>query len=100
MISPPLNHSWEGLTQSQVRNDNEEEASGTVIVAVGDSIESTIASVMYHARALATAASTGAAQPVAEIEPESDVKPQWYENWYDGLGYCEWKDYRTFGNAP
>lgn len=18
-----------------------------------------------------------------------DVKPEWYENWYDGLGFCE-----------
>jgi hypothetical protein len=79
----------EGLTSNQVRNDNEDAASGTVIVAVGDNIESTIAAVMYHARGLVKATSAGGAEFVAETDSESDIKPQWYENWYDGLGYCE-----------
>lgn len=58
-------------------------------MAVGDNIESTIAAVMYHARALVKATGAGGAEFVTETDPESDIKPQWYENWYDGLGYCE-----------
>jgi len=44
---------------------------------------------MYHARALVKATGAGGAEFVTETDPESDIKPQWYENWYDGLGYCE-----------
>jgi len=46
---------------------------------------------MYHARNLAIATNEKAtAENDAEIKAlVADVKPQWYENWYDGLGYCE-----------
>jgi len=87
------------LTPGQVRNDNTEPASGTVLVAVGDNIESTIAAVMYQARSLLPMGDADAdrVDPFAEreipcsLEPSDDPKDQWYETWPDGLGYCEWK---------
>ena len=66
-------------------------------MAVGDSIESAIAAVMYHARTRVTATNTGAAEVVAETNPQGDIEPQWYENWYDGLGYCECEVCQVFG---
>lgn len=46
---------------------------------------------MYHARSLAAASHTASApEHEAEVQPlADDVKAQWYETWYDGLGYCE-----------
>ncbi|KAK4032813.1 glycoside hydrolase [Parachaetomium inaequale] len=79
-----------GRLMLHIRSDNAESTSGTALVAVGDNFESTIAAVMYHARTLVTATSTPSTQSVAETVAEGDVKPQWYENWYDGLGYCTW----------
>jgi hypothetical protein len=57
-------------------------------VAVGDDFESAIAAVMYHARTLVMS-TTSVPPVVAETVTEGDVEPQWYESWYDGLGYCE-----------
>lgn len=61
------------------------------MVGVGSNFESANAAVMYHARNLAIATNEKAtAENDAEIKAlVADVKPQWYENWYDGLGYCE-----------
>ncbi|KAH6853927.1 glycoside hydrolase superfamily [Chaetomium sp. MPI-CAGE-AT-0009] len=73
-----------------IRSDNTKSATGTALVAVGDDFESTIAAVMYHARALIMGTSASATQSVAGATAEGDIGPQWYENWYDGLGYCTW----------
>ncbi len=75
--------------RDKIRNDNAESVSGTVLVAVGDNLESAIAAVMYHARTLVRATNTAAAERVPEPASEGEVQPQWYENWYDGLGYCK-----------
>lgn len=26
----------------------------------------------------------------------NDIKPEWYENWYDGLGYCKQSAHLNF----
>ncbi|KAK4129196.1 glycoside hydrolase family 36 protein [Parathielavia appendiculata] len=81
-----------GRLMLHIRSDNAGSATATALVAVGDNFESTVATVMYHARTLVTsmAAGTSAALSVAEMTAEGDVSPQWYESWYDGLGYCTW----------
>ena len=56
-----------------------------VIAAVGRTFESAIAAAMYHARKLVA----GTAQMSVE-RAEKDIKPDWLENWYDGLTYCTW----------
>ncbi|KAK4241548.1 glycoside hydrolase [Achaetomium macrosporum] len=80
----------DGRLMLHIRNDNLEPTTGTVLVAVGDDFESTIASVIYHARTLVAATNASAAQTGTKITAECDVSPQWYESWYDGLGYCTW----------
>ncbi|KAK4097948.1 glycoside hydrolase family 36 protein [Parathielavia hyrcaniae] len=79
-----------GRLMLHIRSDNADSATATALVAVGDDFESTVATVMYHARTLVAAASTSWATGVAETTAEGDVGPQWYEKWYDGLGYCTW----------
>lgn len=82
---PSITTNYDG----QVRNDSAEAGSGTVLVAVGDSFESANAAVMYHARGLVSTADR-AGEYSTELETLSDnVEANWYENWYDGLGYCE-----------
>ncbi|XXH02549.1 hypothetical protein Hte_008925 [Hypoxylon texense] len=76
---------------SKIRNDAETESSGLVLAAVGDNFESAIAAVMYHARTVVLATGNGENKLAQELESLSDgFKPEWYENWYDGLGYCTW----------
>ena len=62
----------------------------TVLVATGDNFESANAAVMYHARDLIAFNKTSTKEVQAEMSAlENDIKPEWYENWYDGLGYCK-----------
>lgn len=56
-----------------------------VIAAVGRSFEAAVAAAMYHARKLVA----GTAEMIVE-RAEKDIKPDWLENWYDGLTYCTW----------
>ncbi|KAI2614882.1 glycoside hydrolase family 36 protein [Hypoxylon sp. NC1633] len=80
-----------GSVQLHIRNDSEVESEGLVLVAVGDKFESAIAAVMYHARTVTLAARNGDSEVTRELQSLSeDIKPEWYENWYDGLGYCTW----------
>lgn len=64
-----------------------------VLVAVGDNFESANAAVMYEARNAVRAQESK--QPKAWLEEANailnDVKPEWMENWYDGLGFCKLK---------
>lgn len=73
-----------------MRNDNGHEATGLVLAAIGDNFESAIAAVMYHARTVVLPAA-GVQDEFAEDfrKLTDDVKPEWMENWYDGLGYCQ-----------
>ncbi|KAK3300541.1 glycoside hydrolase superfamily [Chaetomium fimeti] len=79
-----------GKLMLNIRSDNTKSTTGTALVAVGDDFESTIAAVMYHARTLVMGTSASATQGLVEATAEGDIVPQWYENWYDGLGYCTW----------
>lgn len=50
-----------------------------------------MAAVMYHARTVVFATENKQDQLTRELQTLSDdIKPEWYENWYDGLGYCEY----------
>lgn len=62
---------------------------GTVLVAVGDKVENAIAAVMYHARTLVAATGMAVSTEASGAVLDGDVQAQWYEKWYDGLGYCE-----------
>lgn len=80
-----------GNVQLHLRNDGEKAESTLVLAAVGHNFESANAAVMYHARqAVATSK-----RLTGELEQEmkalqEGVKPEWMENWYDGLGFCTW----------
>ena len=64
--------------------------SATLLVAVGSDFEPTIAAVMYQARSLSTTSKRRTGELDAELAVLKDnVKTEWFENWYDGLGYCE-----------
>jgi hypothetical protein len=78
------------LTLIQIRNDEEAAATATVLVATGDSFESANAAVMYHARNLVVACKKSTGEYDDELAVLRDsVKPEWFENWYDGLGFCQ-----------
>ncbi|KAI1774806.1 glycoside hydrolase family 36 protein [Hypoxylon cercidicola] len=86
-----LRSSDSGSVKLHIRNDAEVESSGLVLAAVGDNFESAIAAVMYHARTVVLAQRNEESELSRELQSLSDdIKPQWYENWYDGLGYCTW----------
>ena len=67
-------------------------------MAVGDDFESTIAAVMYQARSLVVNSKIMSGDQRPEEVASDEVKPQWYEDWYDGLGYCKWKPPLSFRN--
>ncbi|KAK4218868.1 glycoside hydrolase family 36 protein [Rhypophila decipiens] len=80
-----------GKLMVHIRNDNPNEKTGTVLVAVGNNFENANAAVMYHARGLGVASTpTAPEQDAGEQQLADEVKAQWYETWYDGLGYCTW----------
>lgn len=80
----------EGLVHVQARNDDIHEQQAIILAAIGDNFESANASVMYQARNVLSARATKDDHE-AEIKAlEKDIKPEWRENWYDGLGYCTW----------
>lgn len=75
---------------SQIRNDEETATSATVLVATGDKFESANAAVMYQARNLILTSKKNTGEYDKEmIALREGVRPEWYENWYDGLGYCK-----------
>lgn len=74
-----------------IRNDEETATSATVLVATGDKFESANAAVMYQARNLILTSKKNTGEYDKEmIALREGVRPEWYENWYDGLGYCTW----------
>ncbi|KAM0520908.1 hypothetical protein ACHAPS_006628 [Verticillium nonalfalfae] len=80
----------EGLVHVQARNDDIHEQQAIILAAIGDNFESANASVMYQARSVLNVRATRDDQE-AEIKAlEKSIKPEWRENWYDGLGYCTW----------
>ncbi|OTA64266.1 glycoside hydrolase family 36 protein [Hypoxylon sp. EC38] len=86
-----LRSSDSGSVKLHIRNDDETQSSGLVLAAVGDNFESAIAAAMYHARTVIFAMSDMEDDFTRELRSLShDIRPEWYENWYDGLGYCTW----------
>lgn len=60
-----------------------------MLVSEGNDFEHAVAAVMYLARSLVLVANNTTAEWDAELKAlTNDVKPEWLENWYDGLGYC------------
>jgi hypothetical protein len=72
-----------------LRNDENAASTGVLLAAVGDDFECTIAAVMYHARDLVLPSSQ-ATNPGEHLIQRHDFRPEWMQNWYDGLGYCKY----------
>jgi len=59
------------------------------VAAVGDEFETANAAAMYHARSLVSAVKSATGELEQELKTLHDnIKPEWLENWYDGLGFC------------
>ncbi|KAI8630117.1 glycoside hydrolase family 36 protein [Xylariaceae sp. FL1651] len=86
-----LRSSDSGPVIIHLRNDDYMNSAGMLLAAVGDDCESAIAAVMYHARALMQSSSQTTEAVCQELSALNDkVRPEWMEDWYDGLGYCTW----------
>lgn len=71
------------------RNDRTSTGAATVLVAVADSYEVANAAVFYHARKVV--GTYGTPDVDSQVQTMMDaIKPQWLEEWYDGLTYCTW----------
>ncbi|RYO23770.1 hypothetical protein AA0111_g9076 [Alternaria arborescens] len=86
-----LNHDSDGRVVMNAKNDSEKDGTVRVVAAVGRKLDDAVAASMYYARKLVMAyeASTGQTNE-EEKALVDDFKPQWLENWYDGLTYCTW----------
>jgi hypothetical protein len=86
-----LRHDGQGNITVHSRNDREEEGTVTLIAAVGASLEPAIAATVYHARRIVQRYEATSVETAAEMNALQDrFKPEWLENWYDGLAYCTW----------
>ena len=72
------------------RNDRESNGTSRVLVAVAESFEVANCAVFYHARRVIEQYGSSSASTEIEAIPDTDVKPEWLEEWYDGLAYCTW----------
>ncbi|KAK5171760.1 uncharacterized protein LTR77_003396 [Saxophila tyrrhenica] len=84
----------DGNVEIKGRNDREGEGTSTVIVAVAEEFERAEAAVMYHARKVISQYGTSSELELdtKQIKTLTDdkVRPEWLEEWYDGLTYCTW----------
>ncbi|KAJ8110286.1 hypothetical protein OPT61_g6830 [Boeremia exigua] len=86
-----LGHDGAGRIVIHSRNDSEEDGISRLVAAVGKDLNHAIAAVMYHARRLVMKYSVGSEEAEAEFKTlTDDFKPEWLQNWYDGLSYCTW----------
>ena len=84
-------HDGTGSVTINSRNDSEKDGVAKVIAAVGKSLESSIAAAIYHARKVVQKYEVDSGEYDAEMKALVDgVRPEWLENWYDGLSYCTW----------
>lgn len=71
-----------------------------ILVSEGSDFERALASVVYHARSLvwrvaqqktdpSKLESIPGEPPALQAEESKGSKAQWYDRWYDGLGYCK-----------
>lgn len=78
-------HDGHGRILIHSQNDREHEGTVNLIAAVGKTLESAVAAVMYHARKIVSRYEAATGQADAEYQALLDgFKPQWLENW------CEW----------
>ncbi|KAF1366074.1 raffinose synthase protein-like protein Sip1 [Lizonia empirigonia] len=86
-----LGHDGEGRIVIHSRNDSTDDGVSRLVIAVGKDLNHAIAAVMYHARKLVMKYGVGSEEVEAEFKAlTDDFKPEWLENWYDGLSYCTW----------
>ncbi|KAF2109244.1 raffinose synthase protein-like protein Sip1 [Lophiotrema nucula] len=86
-----LHHDGDGFITINSRNDREEDGVATLIAAVGFKLEYAVGATLYHARKLVTRYEAATGEMAEELKALTDgVKPEWLENWYDGLTYCTW----------
>ncbi|KAF9875824.1 raffinose synthase Sip1 [Colletotrichum karsti] len=84
-------HDESGQISVNARNDGTSSEKARVLVATGDNFESANAAVMYQARNYVITEKKASDELQAEMKAlEEGVKPEWMENWYDGLGFCTW----------
>jgi hypothetical protein len=76
------------------RNDGEQSGNAKVLVAVSTSYDIGNAALFYHSRRLVSGTSdafdTELQTAVEKFEKDGGIEPKWYEEWYDGFGYCTW----------
>ncbi|KAK5109106.1 hypothetical protein LTR62_007563 [Meristemomyces frigidus] len=72
------------------RNDRTEPGKARVLVAVADSFELANAAVFYEARNVVGKYAVPDNNHETAKLMDDKVKPQWLEEWYDGLTYCTW----------
>ncbi|KAK1455215.1 raffinose synthase Sip1 [Colletotrichum melonis] len=90
-VLPVFRHGESGQLSVHARNDSTKPEPATVLVGTGDNFESANACVMYQARQYILQEKKASDELLAEMKAiEEGVKPEWMENWYDGLGYCTW----------
>ncbi|KAF2741270.1 raffinose synthase protein-like protein Sip1 [Polyplosphaeria fusca] len=86
-----LQHDGDGNLLISSRNDSAEGGTARLIVALGRSLDSAIAATMYHARKIVMKYEAASGELSEEVKAlTKDFKPEWLENWYDGLTYCTW----------
>ncbi|RFU32576.1 hypothetical protein B7463_g3764, partial [Scytalidium lignicola] len=81
----------EGNVVLRIRNDSDKVSTARVLVGLGDNFESANAAVMYHARNFVVNSEKASGEEQEEMKTLiEEVRPEWLENWYDGLTYCTW----------
>ena len=80
----------DGNVLIKARNDRTEAGTSRVLVAVAESFEVANAAVFYHARKVIGTYGTLTADEDTKTLMDDNVKPEWLEEWYDGLTYCTW----------
>ena len=86
-----LHHDGDENIVISSRNDGEDDGYARLIASVGNTLENAIAAAMYHARKIVQRYEVASGEYDAEMKALVDgVKPEWLENWYDGLSYCTW----------
>ncbi|PNS21962.1 hypothetical protein CAC42_560 [Sphaceloma murrayae] len=91
-VTTTFKHDEDGNVIIQGRNDSKDESTARVLVAVSASFEVANSAVMYEARRVVQANPETATDMENELTALSNdlIKPQWFEDWYDGFTYCTW----------
>lgn len=86
---PVFQNTSSGAISVNVRNDSASDEKVIILVSEGNDFQRAVAAVMYHARTLVMKARSANEAVEEEWKALSDaVRPEWLENWYDGLGFC------------